>query len=69
MTDEIIGKKIVAMRLMTPIELEREGWSGMGNTMCLVLEDGSILYSSGDSEGNHPGALFGFANGKTIAFF
>jgi len=57
MTDDIIGKKIVDVRQMTPKELEAEGW--MSTTLCMVLEDGTLLYPSRDSEGNDGGALFG----------
>ena len=55
--DNLAGKKIVALRKMTKAELKREGWDE--ETMCLQLDDGSILYPSQDEEGNGPGALLG----------
>jgi len=64
MTDELEGKKIVAVRQMTAKELEHEGWDNP-NT-CLVLDDGSLLYPSQDEEGNGPGAIFGFSKGQSF---
>ena len=65
--DPIIGRKIVALRNMTKAELEREGWDGLAT--CIELDDGSVLYPSQVEEGNGPGCLFGFVNGKTIMFW
>ena len=65
MSDDIEGKKIVALRKMTKAELKREGWEEE-ECMCIELEGGSILYPSRDEEGNGPGALFGFVDKKTI---
>lgn len=56
----IEGQKIVDVREMTEDELEREHWHPVhGNPVVLVLEDGTKIYASQDSEGNGPGALFG----------
>jgi len=62
---EIVGLKIKDVRKMTSKEMKAEGWDGdcFGVT-CIVLEDGTKIYSSRDSEGNGPGALFG-VDGKT----
>jgi len=61
------GRKIKAMRNMTKAELKREGWDG--KCICLELDDGTILYPSRDEEGNGPGALFGYEDGKTIMYW
>ena len=53
------GKRIVEVRPMTNKELALEGWTS--GTSVLVLDDGTKLYASQDSEGNGPGALFGTA--------
>jgi len=55
------------MRNMTKAELKREGWDG--KCICLELDDGTILYPSRDEEGNGPGALFGYEDGKTIMYW
>jgi len=66
MSDDIEGKKIVALRQMTKAELKREGWENEQGCMCLELEGGSILYPSRDEEGNGAGALFGFLDKETV---
>jgi len=67
MADEnVIGRKIVAIRQMSEKEKEAEGWEDRGTT-ALVLDDGSVIYPSQDDEGNGSGALFGVDNkGQTI---
>ena len=69
MADELVGRKIVSMRKMTPKEMRAEGWDGTP-PIVLVLEDGCRIYASHDAEGNGPGVLFGQTkDGRTIAFF
>lgn len=53
----LIGKKIVAVRLMTDDEVDEQGWNR--STAVLVLDDGTKLYPSRDEVGNDSGALFG----------
>jgi len=57
----VIGQTIMEVREMTDEEMEFEAWEEdiHGKPLCLVLDNGSILYASADEEGNHPGALFG----------
>ena len=61
--DDIIGLKIVDVRMMTNRELALEGWSEElsphEEPTAIVLEDGQVLYPSRDDEGNGPGAIFG----------
>lgn len=60
MNDDLIGKKLVAIRPMTPIEKADEGWDfGGEETAVLEFEDGTVLFASRDYEGNGPGAIFG----------
>jgi len=58
---DVVGRKIVAVRAMTDDEWENEGWDkDRFNPGCvLVLDDGTCLYPSRDTEGNGPGAIFG----------
>jgi hypothetical protein len=65
--NSIVGRTIVKVRKMTKKEAEQEGWL-YKNTIVLELDDGTLIYPSGDEEGNHPGALFGIQNGKAISF-
>lgn len=70
MSDGVVGEKIVGLRKMTKAEMRREGWEGTNEIpMVIVLENGSLLYPSRDEEGNGPGSLFGYVNGKTIAYY
>ena len=57
----IEGAKIVEVRPMTRKEMNAEGWEMTmhGAPAVLVLDNGSRLYASQDSEGNGPGAIFG----------
>ncbi|MGE0252951.1 MAG: hypothetical protein AB7N54_00020 [Alphaproteobacteria bacterium] len=61
--EPIVGRRIVAIRAMTPAELDAEGWPNEAKVPALVLDDGTALYPSCDYEGNGPGALFG-SSGK-----
>ena len=57
------GKSIKEVRTMTEEEAEREGWGSPRRKRLpavIVLEDGTLLYPSRDSEGNEPGGLFGY---------
>jgi hypothetical protein len=64
-TDELVGMKIMEVRPMTDEELKSECWEESGDTMVLVLSDGTKLYASQDEEGSGPGTLFGTtAKGK-----
>ena len=62
--EELIGRKIVGTRQMTPEEIKFEGWD-RGTTL-LLLDDGSIIYPSQDDEGNGCGALFGRKGDKAF---
>lgn len=53
----IEGKVIKKVRNMTQAELDAEGWTRP--TICLELEDGTVIYPSQDEEGNGPGEFFG----------
>ena len=55
----IVGTTIKNVRPMTKKELDDQMWSSMYPIPVLELDDGSILFSSSDSEGNSPGAIFG----------
>ncbi|WP_254824871.1 hypothetical protein [Haloglomus halophilum] len=70
--DQIEGQRIVAIREMTPAELDREGWiTQHGSSIpAIELESGILLYPSADPEGNGPGALFGIdADDTAFALF
>ena len=54
---DLIGKTIKSIRNLNQTEMDDEGWDG--NCICLVLDDGTILYPSSDGEGNNHGFLFG----------
>lgn len=52
------GKTIQRIRPMTKSEVADFGWFERG--VVIEFTDGSYLLASRDSEGNGPGALFGF---------
>jgi len=56
----MIGKKIVEVRDMTKVEMEREGWDFSPAPTAFVLDSGEVIYPSRDDEGNGPGSLFGY---------
>jgi hypothetical protein len=63
---EIVGKKIEVIRPMTRAEARAIGWADFvrGNAPpVLVLEGGTLLFPSRDSEGNGPGVLWGTYQG------
>lgn len=53
------GKIIVKVRNLTEEELQVEGWDKDKVVSALVLNDGTLIYPSIDTEGNGPGELFG----------
>lgn len=63
---DIIGKTIKEVRPMTNAEAEAEGWEDWHDrAIVVVLDDGTKVYASRDTEGNGPGAFFGQApNGQ-----
>lgn len=65
-TEGIVGRRIVAVRSMTPAELADEGWPHDARAPAMVLDDGSVLYASRDYEGNGPGAIFGTSAGGSF---
>ena len=67
----LVGRTITETREMTVAEGEVEGWEfgHHGPPMVLVLDDGTILYPSRDTEGNGPGELFGVQDGKTVMWW
>ena len=61
-TIQIEGLTVRKVRLMTPGEIELEGWShDIGSPAPHVIEfhGGIRIYPSRDPEGNGPGVLFG----------
>lgn len=54
----LIGSKITRVRPMTKREMRAEGWDGQP-PLCLVLDNGAIIFPSRDHESNGPGILFG----------
>ena len=70
--DAIIGQKIVGARHLNTGELERAGgdWVRPHQTpVCIVLENGTILYPMQDEEGNGPGVLVGHDNETDSSFY
>lgn len=66
---ELIGRMIVDVRHLTPVELRNEGWEDGEKIEALVLDDGKVIYASGDGEANYPGVLFGFTSGQEESGF
>lgn len=54
--EQLLGKKIVAVRYMSPEEAERMGWSA--RPLVFMLDDRTVIYAAADDEGNDGGALF-----------
>lgn len=62
----MIGRKIIAVRLMNNKELEYESWHDEREVSAvIILDNGDKIYASRDYEGNGPGALFGVGEGKS----
>lgn len=68
-SDGIVGAKIKAVRWMTDLEKNLEGWGDEGQIVVLQLDSGVCLYASMDEEGNGPGALFGRDGKKGFLLF
>ena len=52
---QLCGKKIVAVRYMTPQEAESSAW--YYQPILLILDDGTALCPMSDCEGNEAGAI------------
>ena len=68
MSNNIVGRRITKVRLMTPVELEREGWPANEKVTVLELDNGMVLWASCDVEGNGPGMIYGAKDGKLFVF-
>ena len=67
---EVIGRKIVDVISLNKKVIEKEGWDNSPyNSVCLVLDDGSIIYPSQDEEGNGPGCFFAMDKEMDTAFY
>jgi hypothetical protein len=67
---EVIGRKIVDVRSLSKKVIEKEGWEySPYNSICLVLDDGSIIYPSQDEEGNGPGSFFAMDKELETAYY
>jgi hypothetical protein len=55
-TDLLVGRTIVRARYMSEGERESMGWHS--RPVVLQLDDGNMIYSSSDDEGNDAGAMF-----------
>jgi hypothetical protein len=70
MSKQVIGAKVVNVRVMTKAEMEDQGWEATRSNegYAMVLDNGVTLYASQDFEGNGPGVFFGKAkNGDFFA--
>ncbi len=52
---QLCGKKIVAVRYMTPQEAESSGW--YYQPLLIIFDDGSAICPMSDDEGNESGSL------------
>lgn len=72
MKKKLEGKEIVEARVMTDKEMKEEGFHNVGrgyNPCVLVLDDGTKVFPSKDTEGNGPGCLFGtMPDGQQVRF-
>jgi hypothetical protein len=64
----LTGQKIVEVRDMTKDELDAQDWGGCPWAIVIVLESGTKIFASQDSEGNGPGCMFG-ENEKGNGFY
>ncbi len=55
--NKLTGRKIKSVRYLTEEEQEGLGW--YRRSLVIELDDGTLLFSSKDDEGNDAGALFG----------
>jgi hypothetical protein len=60
---QLLNRRIVEVRYLTPDECRRQTWSFTG--VALVLDDGTTVYPARDAEGNDAGALHGVAGDGT----
>ena len=60
---QLLNRRIVEVRYLTPDECRRQMWSFTGVVM--VLDDGTTVYPARDGEGNDAGALHGVAGDGT----
>lgn len=66
----LIGRKIVDVIPLNKTIIEKEGWDySPYNSICLLLDDGSIIYPSQDEEGNGPGCLFAMDKKLETAYY
>lgn len=63
----LIGRTTVAVTHLPDAVLGREGWENEP-VICLLLDDGTLIYPSRDEEGNGPGVLFGYGPSKQPGF-
>lgn len=54
--EQLLGRKIVRVRYLTPAEAEDLGW--FSRPLVIHLDDGNLVFASADDEGNDGGALF-----------
>ena len=54
--EQLLNRKIVGVRYMTPEEQKQLGW--YSKALILLLDDGNMIFPSADDEGNGAGALF-----------
>jgi len=65
--DDLIGRKIVAIKKMTDKEHEERMWGDPKRFPCtiLVLDNDEEIYATSDPEGNAPGTmLHRYTNGE-----
>lgn len=55
-SDQLLGKKIVAVRYISKEEMEEIGWCS--RPIVFELDDGNLIFPSQDDEGNGAGSLF-----------
>ena len=55
-SDMLVGRTIVRARYMSESERDSLGWHS--RPVILQLDDGNMIYSSSDDEGNDAGAMF-----------
>lgn len=67
---DLIGRKIVDVIPLNKAIIEKEDWgNSRHNPICLLLDDGSVIYPSQDEEGNGPGCLFAMDKKLETAYY
>jgi hypothetical protein len=56
--DDLIGRKIVAIKEMPKSEFKERRWFGDTECIILVLDNGNEIYATNDTEGNALGVWF-----------